>query len=210
MRPQEMAEKNLYGGEEDEVIRFMGKKFLATVKFQFQNARSLLDDQFRNEYFRKCAETNDIVGLAGTWCPDDLTAKKWSAEWKGGNVFYSIDNQNRRGRGMCIFISNEIPEADKARNIYDDPEGRCLAVRLNLHLRDTVLICIHADNKSDADQTNFYKRIMTGAPQMYSYLEISITQRANSLTTENITKTETQTHSCQKRDLEDWQRWMIS
>ena len=122
------------------------------VRFRFHNVRGMRSDaRAREAYLRSARSTCDVLVLAETNSrPSDEAT--WCREWpEGYQASWASDGSCRLARGMAVFVSKRLPQADP-RLACADPHGRYIAVWVTIFGRRTLVVGTHADNDSDADQ----------------------------------------------------------
>ena len=110
-----------------------------------------------------------MLALAETNCDSDEDAREWSKGWKkASQAFWSLapPRDGKRGgshRGMAILLADTLGKTD-AREIYNDPGGRGLAISARIHNRPTIIIAYHADSHSDEEQRDGFLALKSALP----------------------------------------------
>ena len=143
-----------------------GQRYMQEVRFRFHNVCGMRSDRSAREaYLRAGGDVCDVLVLAETNCVGgEQVERQWGRAWPNGyEALWASDTQGRVARGMAVFISKRLPQADP-RLALTDPEGRFIAIWLTIFGRRTLIVGSHADNASDADQAAFYERLRAGLP----------------------------------------------
>ena len=143
-----------------------GQRYMQEVRFRFHNVCGMRSDRLAREaYLRAGGDVCDVLVLAETNCVGgEQVERQWSRAWPNGyEALWASDTQGRVARGMAVFVSKRLPQAEP-RLALADPEGRFIAIWLTIFGRRTLLIGSHADNASDSDQAAFYHRLRAGVP----------------------------------------------
>ena len=139
-------------------------KHLHDLRIRFHNVQGLADSAFRSYYLHKARRSCDILVLAETNCIEDKDEIWWRKDWKAGaGTFWArapkpSTVKGSTCRGMAILFSNKLGKID-ATCIWNDPEGRGIAVKANIYGKDFVIIGFHADNTSDVQQAKSFKKV---------------------------------------------------
>ena len=64
---------------------------------------------------------------------------------------------------MAILLADTLKKTD-AREIYNDPGGRGLAISARIHNRPTIIIAYHADSHSDEEQRDGFLALKSALP----------------------------------------------
>lgn len=64
---------------------------------------------------------------------------------------------------MAILLADTLGKTD-AREIYNDPGGRGLAISARIHNRPTIIIAYHADSHSDEEQRDGFLALKSALP----------------------------------------------
>ena len=142
------------------------QRYMQEVRFRFHNVCGMRSDRLAREaYLRAGGDVCDVLVLAETNCVGgEQVERQWSRAWPNGfEALWASDTQGRVARGMAVFVSKRLPQAEP-RLALADPEGRFIAIWLTIFGRRTLLIGSHADNASDSDQAAFYHRLRAGLP----------------------------------------------
>ena len=150
------------------------RRYMQEVRYRFHNVHGMRSDgAARGAYLRAARDVCDVLVLAETNCPgDEDTERIWGREWpEGYTPVWASDKGARLARGMAVMVSKRLPQA-APHVACADPEGRYLAVWLTVFGRRTLLVGVHADNDTDADQAAFYQRVERALPSVGSDTDV--------------------------------------
>ena len=139
------------------------------VAYRFHNVQGLSDRKFRDYYLAEARRQCDVLALAETNCGTEEEAREWSRGWKkASHTFWSLapSREGKRGgshRGMAILLADTLGKTD-AREIYNDPQGRVLAVSACIHNRPTIIVAYHAETHSDDEQRDGFLALKAALP----------------------------------------------
>ena len=131
----------------------------------FQNLHSMADPAFRKYLLHKACQVSDVRVFAETGCTNAEEERRWAQDCQGcSHVFWASAPESQtgkkvhNGRGMAVFVSKRVPFKDA--RVFRDPSGRYIIVRCRIHNRESLLIGMHADNHTDAEQAAYYDRVL--------------------------------------------------
>lgn len=97
---------------------------LMLLKIAVLNVRGVVKNEKFERLKETCKKANVILLQETNWREEIMEGlkKKWS-----GDIFYN-NGDGRRGRGVAILIKRGVGE--KIKVVYDDKEGKCIAVKI--------------------------------------------------------------------------------
>lgn len=102
------------------------------------NVRGLLDNE-KFERMKECCKRSNVLMIQETNWGEDVI-NDFKKKWKG-DVLYN-NGDGRKGRGVAILIKRGVCE--NVQVIYNDGEGKCLAVKIETEKQKVILCNVHA------------------------------------------------------------------
>lgn len=118
------------------------------------NVRGLLDQGKFERLKEVCKRANVLMIQETNWRDDVMT--EFKRKWKGDVLCNHGDG--RKGRGVAILIKKGVCEA--VREVYNDEEGKCLAVEIEDGGGKVILCNVHAP-VVEKEKVDFFKKLRT-------------------------------------------------
>lgn len=118
------------------------------------NVRGLLDQGKFERLKEVCKRANVLMIQETNWRDDVMT--EFKRKWKGDVLCNHGDG--RKGRGVAILIKKGVCE--EVREVYNDEEGKCLAVEIEDGGGKVILCNVHAP-VVEKEKVDFFKKLRT-------------------------------------------------
>ncbi len=129
------------------------------------NVRGLLN-QGKFDRLKECCRRANVLMIQETNWRDEVM-NDFKKKWKGNVICNNGDG--RKGRGVAILIKKGVCE--DVRMVYNDEEGKCLAVEIEEGGQKVILCNVHAP-VIEKEKVAFFKKLKTSMEKWKDFLII--------------------------------------
>ena len=123
---------------------------IAQIRYTFLNIQGAAESTLRKQTFEDLNSLADILVLSETNAKNTTDEKAWTLDWKNSASSFWASHKSH-GRGMAILIKKTIPTS-KEKLLIADPNGRHIAIHVELFGIKTIIIGFHADPSSPTNK----------------------------------------------------------
>lgn len=134
------------------MLKFVFLSFLIVLKIVTFNARGLMNG-VKFEKVKELCRDEDVILLQETnW--KESVMEDFKKRWEG-ELFFN-NNEGKMGGGVAMLIRND--RGVRAKQMYNDTKGKCMAVEIKMEEDDFILVNVHAPNE-DVEKKKYFNVI---------------------------------------------------
>lgn len=123
------------------MLKFVLLSFLIVLKIVTFNARGLMNGVEFEKVKELCRDEDVILLQETNW--KESVMEDFKKRWEGELFFNNAEGKIGGGVAMLIRKDRDI----RSKQMYNDTQGKCMAVEIKMNEDDFILVNVHAPNE---------------------------------------------------------------